>query len=97
MQGSRWGLRKALPFLCRATDNCQRFRGLWRSRTVMHPQIHISKSSRCCAEKDGEGQERTQEPGLGMISKVVKVTFKKIFFNLFLFMAVLGLCCSTWA
>ena len=63
----------------------------------MHPQIHISKSSRCCAEKDGEGQERTQEPGLGMISKVVKVTFKKNFFNLFLFMAVLGLCCSTWA
>ena len=30
-----------------------------------------SEGSSCCVEKDDEEQERTQEPGLGMISKVV--------------------------
>lgn len=47
------------------------------------PDPHF-KSSRCHVEKDSEGQERTQESGLGMISKVVRVTVKLFFFFLWL-------------
>ena len=65
MQGSCWGLRKALPFLCRATDNCQRFRGLWRSRTVMHPQIHISKAPGAVRRRMAKGKRGHRSLGWG--------------------------------
>ena len=65
MQGSSWGLKKALPFLCRATGNCQRFRGLWRSRTVMHPQTHISKAPGVIWRKIVKGKRGRRSLGWG--------------------------------